>query len=104
MTSHRPTTSVAATEDRRTSTAVVELVARVDEVDPIALEPLYDAIDPDTLDSICDPTSGFRSLSFRYAGWLVTVDSREDGLEITLSEPASPDGAVADTPDAESSL
>ncbi|NKE36685.1 hypothetical protein GWG54_12825 [Natronococcus sp. JC468] len=104
MTSQRPTTSVAATEDRRTSTAVVQLVARVDEVDPVALEPLYDTIDPDTLDSICDPDSGFQSLSFRYEGWLVGIAATEGGLEIELSEPASPDGAVADAPDAESSL
>ncbi|WP_049888750.1 HalOD1 output domain-containing protein [Natronococcus occultus] len=95
---------MAATEDRRTSTAVVQLVARVDEVDPVELVPLYDAIDPETLDSICDPDSGFRSLSFRYAGWLVAVDARENGIEIELAEPASPDGATVDVPDAESSL
>lgn len=83
---------MTAGEDRRPSTAIISLVADVNDADPVALEPLYNAIDPDTLNSICDPHSGFRNLSFDYEGWTVTVavTDEDDGVDIVLEEAADP--------------
>ncbi|MFC4439484.1 MULTISPECIES: HalOD1 output domain-containing protein [Natrialbaceae] len=91
-------------ENRRPSTAIIDLVARVDGVDPIALEPLYNAIDPDKLDSICDSSSGFQQLSFSYEGRTVTVETFEEGLEISLADAEYPGTESAETADIESSL
>ncbi|WP_306053916.1 HalOD1 output domain-containing protein [Natronococcus wangiae] len=91
-------------EDRRPSTAIIDLVARVDGVDPIALEPLYNAIDPDKLDTICDPRSGFQQLSFAYEGRTVTVEAFEEGVEISLADAEYPGAETGSTAGAESSL
>lgn len=60
------------------STAVVETVAEAAGVDATALVPLYDTLDPDSLDSLV--VSGERedhgadaSVSFAFAGHLVNV-------------------------------
>ncbi|MFP8951971.1 HalOD1 output domain-containing protein [Natrialbaceae archaeon A-arb3/5] len=66
--------------------AVVELVSRADGTDPLELEPLYNAIDPEHLDSLCDPDSGFSSLEFVYAGRTVVVESTGGELEIALQD------------------
>lgn len=77
------TTSVSVAADDRLSMAVVDLVARVDDTDPLELDPLYHAIDPDLLDSLSDET-GFTGLEFSYHGYTVTVTGGDEGLEVAL--------------------
>lgn len=65
------------------SSAVVERVAAREGVDPTDLDvPLFDAIDPDALDSIVrssdpDRDDGLGTVRFAYYGYEVTV--RADG-------------------------
>ncbi len=42
----------------RISTAVVEALANANDVDPLELDPLYEAVDPDALDSLFSTTDG----------------------------------------------
>ncbi len=62
------------------STAVVETVARASNRDPTATNPLYNAIDPDALDSLCGSTDTSTpdehvSVEFAFEGYEVRVDS-----------------------------
>jgi hypothetical protein len=100
----QPTTRVTTAENRQPSTAIIDLVARVDGVDPIALEPLYNAIDPDKLDSICDPSTGFQKLAFVYEGRTISVEAVDEGIEVSLEGAEYPGPESAETTDAESSL
>ncbi|WP_408956901.1 HalOD1 output domain-containing protein [Natrinema sp. 74] len=94
-------TSVAA--DGSLSMTIIDLVARTDDADPVALDPLYNAIDPDLLDSLPD-SDGFTSLEFSYHGYTVTVEDGADGVEVTLADAAvSTDGAGTDLVDTSSS-
>ncbi|RQG89276.1 hypothetical protein EA462_11450 [Natrarchaeobius halalkaliphilus] len=65
--------------------AIVDLVARMDDVDPLDLDPLYHAIDPDALDSICESSSGPTAFEFLYAGWTITVESTGVAGETEIS-------------------
>jgi hypothetical protein len=62
------------------STAVVEAVARTEDVHPNDLPPLYDAMDPDAFDALAGT---IRQVTVEYAGYDVTVTG--DG-EISLAE------------------
>lgn len=66
---------------RRPSTAIVEAVGTITDTDPIELDPLGDAIDPDHLDGLFDsPSSSERehvSVSFSYADYRITVSETE---------------------------
>ncbi|MCL9813859.1 HalOD1 output domain-containing protein [Natranaeroarchaeum aerophilus] len=42
----------------RISTAVVEALADANDVDPLELDPLYEAVDPDALDSLFSTSDG----------------------------------------------
>lgn len=69
------------------STAVVETVAIATDREPMALGPLYDAIDPDALDTLVrsggtDPTDGIASVTFALDGHEVTV--RRDGTVVVI--------------------
>lgn len=60
------------------STAVVEMVAIAADREPMALESLYDTIDPDALDMlICsggtNSTNGMATVTFAFYGHKVTV-------------------------------
>lgn len=56
------------------SERVVQMVATETDTDQLDLPPLFEAIDPDALDSIMETmTDG--ELSFAYAGTTVSVDS-----------------------------
>ena len=63
------------------SEAVVSAVAALSGTSPVELEPLYEAVDPDALDSLVDHArradAGDHELWFRYAGYDVGV--RSDG-------------------------
>jgi hypothetical protein len=73
----------------RASEAVVSAVGAVTDSDPLHLEPLYNVIDPDALDSLCaharSPAEAHR-LRFSYEGF--DVDVRTDG-RIRVLEPSS---------------
>ncbi|ELY84013.1 HalOD1 output domain-containing protein [Natrinema altunense] len=73
------------TTDDRLSMAVIDLVARTSDTDPVELEPLYDAIDPDLLDSL-PAEDGFTSLEFAYHGYTVTVTATGESVEVSLED------------------
>lgn len=60
------------------STTVIQTVAIEKGSDPESLPPLYEAIDPDSLDSLLDSASnGDVEVEFEYAGCHVVVDDAE---------------------------
>lgn len=71
--------TVTATRDRDESTArtVVEAVAEATGDDPLSMQPLYDVVDTDALDTVFEPTGGRSAqsgrVSFRFNGCDVTV-------------------------------
>lgn len=73
-----PQTNIYAA-DEPVSEVVIETVASVSGVDPIELDPLYYAIDPDALDALFEPRPAAGDLprdvrlSFSYVGLQVTV-------------------------------
>ncbi|MEY7848913.1 HalOD1 output domain-containing protein [Natrarchaeobius sp. A-rgal3] len=79
-----PSTTVSPSDESRPSMAIVDLVARTEGVDPIELEPLYDTVDPDGLDSLCESSAESLGIEFTYAGRTVLVERTCDGVEITL--------------------
>ena len=90
-------------DDRRPSMAVIERCARLEGVDPVDLDPLYDTIDPDVLDSVCE-APGFSSLEFTYCGREVTLRSTGADLEISIAEGATPSSTTGTVSDGEPSL
>lgn len=56
------------------SVRVVQNVANTTDSDPLELPPLYDAVDPDALDTLVGRMSD-GVVSFTYAGHVVTVTS-----------------------------
>ena len=77
-------TTVTAVDEQRPSMALVSLVAAVTNTDPVDLEPLYNAIDPDALDSLCTPDTSFSSIEFEYVGHTVVVEPVDNGVELSL--------------------
>lgn len=67
------------------SERLIDRVATYTDTDPLELPPLYDTIDPESLDDCIENLDGV-GLSFHYAGVAVAVDS--DG-DITLDDPAT---------------
>lgn len=60
--------------EREVSQTVVEAIARVEEVDPLDLEPLYRHVDADALDTLFSaPNDGLR-VSFPVGEYLVVVE------------------------------
>lgn len=69
---------------------MVERVANSEGVDPLELSPLYDAIDPDALDSLVGCSNGDGSdleIEFTYCGYDVTVSG--EGV-VHLAEAVAP--------------
>lgn len=75
-------------EDLSLSERIVRRIADVEGVAPTALTPLYEVVDPDSLDSLFSPTTtGERDrgrIAFRYNGHVVSVGG--DG-RIDLDDP-----------------
>lgn len=93
------TSRVEVGEAESISTAVVDLVAKHRGVEPLDLEPLYGAVDPDALDSIFSSIeSGTRdgALEFRYEGAVVNAVV-EDGQVTLTAEDETSDHEVVDT-------
>ena len=62
------------------SMAVVTFVAAIEEVDPPALSPLFDVVDPDALDSVYESVttnSPDGKVVFRYEGYEITLSGDE---------------------------
>lgn len=74
----------------RPSVAVVEAIAREAGVSPLDLPPLYDVIDPDSLDRLL-PLDGAGEMSFHYYGYEVTLSSADD-VRVTATEDAADSG------------
>ena len=77
----------------RPSAAVIEMVAIAADREPSALEPLYDTVDPEALDTLIRRNGDVESttemrVTFTYAGHDVTV--RGDG-ELTVAPELPPD-------------
>lgn len=77
-------TTVTTDDDQPPSMAVVDLVAAATGTDPLELDPLYNAIDPDVLDALCTSSEGFSSLEFEYAAHTVVVERSGEHLDISL--------------------
>ena len=76
MTSAPPRDELARSDSL--SDAVVDALADAEGVDPLELDPLYEAIDPDALDALFDPTDDDRRtgrVEFRTSGYRVEVTS-----------------------------
>jgi Halobacterial output domain 1 len=68
---NRPHGNESITQD------IVREVATRTDVQPTELPPLYDFIDPDALDTVVRSTDSDLELSFRFAGYRVTVEGDE---------------------------
>lgn len=63
--------------ETRPSTAVVRAVAAQEGVTPAELDgSLYNAVNPDALDTLFNDSKG--SVTFQFHGYIVTVDSEGD--------------------------
>lgn len=67
--------------DDPASQRVLARVAELENADPVELEPLYDAIDPEALDRIVDSIED-GSVQFDYHGYTVTV-FHDGSVEVT---------------------
>lgn len=70
------------------SQRVVSAVADATNTDPCELEPIFTAIDPESLDSLFEPTNGGASrasgtVTFEYAGCDVTV-SADGAIDVAV--------------------
>ncbi|MFB1062412.1 HalOD1 output domain-containing protein [Natrinema sp. H-ect4] len=61
--------------------AVIEAVAEATDSDPLDLPPLYEAVDPDALNTLFDSSETSGQVSFPYAGFEVTVRGSEVEVE-----------------------
>lgn len=72
------TAATLASTTRPTSLRVVDAVADERGVEPTVLDPLYESIDPDSLDALFPPAprrseTTSRSLTFTFAGYQVAI-------------------------------
>lgn len=88
-------------EPDTTVLAVLEAVATADGRDPLDLPSLSEAVDPQALNALFDPSGDSRAptrVSFDYAGYEVTVD-RDRGVVVvpadapTVARTAGPENA-----------
>lgn len=72
------------------SVDIIQTIAEQKGVDPDALPPLYDYINPDALDSLFESTQATNRhsghLKFSYAGHLITVSFDQDRTIIVTEE------------------
>ncbi|EMA32361.1 hypothetical protein C446_14654 [Halobiforma nitratireducens JCM 10879] len=65
--------------------AIVDFVARETGTDAVELSPLYDAVDPDALDSLLR-SDGFAALEFEYEGRTVEIEDADGSLRISFAD------------------
>lgn len=72
----------------RMSTVLIEAVASIRDVTATELDPLYETIDPDAIDALCDrsKTENPLEISFQYEGCGVSV-SGNGRIELVELEP-----------------
>ena len=74
------------------TTSVVLALAELEGVDPIEMDPIYGAVDPDVLEALDDPTrSASADVTFDYHDYRVTVDG-EGAIVITARAAFDPPG------------
>ncbi|GAB3032790.1 HalOD1 output domain-containing protein [Natronobiforma cellulositropha] len=87
--------SAYGTHDEQTRPSVtetiIEHVADADGRDPLELPPLWDAVDPEALETLFAPTKsgGVRAgrVEFAYCGYWITVeDAEDDTLAVSLEQ------------------
>lgn len=68
-------------------TAVVTAVADLNECDPLTLPPLYESVDPESLNELFDPegSNAVDRLTFHYCGYEVVLTP----TTVTLETPAT---------------
>lgn len=91
MTNQRGGTSRAAPESDSLMTTILEVVADREGTDVARLPPLYEAIDPDALETLFEPTREGATrtgrLEFTYCGYVVTLVCDRDGtLNVSVGE------------------
>ncbi|QSW98980.1 HalOD1 output domain-containing protein [Haloterrigena alkaliphila] len=70
------TTELASANETTPVCAVVSAVATVEGTDPVELPPLYDAIDPDSLNQLfASGSECVNRISFDYAGYSIVVEA-----------------------------
>jgi len=81
-------TTVVTSSDDSVSNTIIEVVAEADGVEPTELPPLYDAVEPDALDMVFSSpkpsTTRTGIFQFPYAGFVVTVRSKDNTILVTL--------------------
>lgn len=73
ITARESTSSTTVANDVAVSTAVVEAVSAASNTTVLELPPLYDAVNPDALDSLFTDERRVGEVAFRYAGYRVVV-------------------------------
>ncbi len=84
----RTTLTIEQDSSQRMSTVLIEAVASIRDVTATELDPLYETVDPDAIDALCDgPNTGNPlEISFQYEGCGVNVSS--DGrIKLVQLEP-----------------
>jgi hypothetical protein len=89
--SHESSSRGDSLADRTLCEAVVTAVADAEGVDPTELtQPLYDAVDPEALDTVFRRSDGW--ITFEYYGYVITVDA---GGTVELSSIDGHDGDIS---------
>lgn len=68
-------------DDETPSEAVIRAAAVLEDVDETVLEPLYDSVDAEALDSLMTSGNSATRVEFEYHGYSVMVTSVEVRLE-----------------------
>lgn len=76
-TKHRETRDSIAPYQTEPSLEIVTIVADAKDVDPMELPPLYDVVDPDTIDAVLASSDDSFEFSFDFAGVHVVVTADE---------------------------
>lgn len=63
--------------DRTPSKAVIDVTSAIRDVEPTSLSPLYQSVDPEALDSLCETggSSPQPTVRFKYEGLILTVSA-----------------------------
>lgn len=85
----KPLHAFTWSESEQPSSAIVIAISEVTGTDPMVLEPLYNVIDPDALNSLFESTGPSRldgSVSFEYCGYQVTIEADGRGFIAELDD------------------
>lgn len=74
---HREPRDSIAPYETEPSLEIVTVVAEANDVDLMELPPLYDVVDPDTIDAVLESSDDSFEFSFDYAGVHVVITEDE---------------------------